>query len=663
MKKNVKRIGQCGLSAALIMSLVLGNSPMVDAKKISKMESVYVTAGADGTTGSVTVSDWLKGSGEGKGVLKDQSNLTDIKNVKGEESFTQTGSDIQWNLNGNDIYYQGKTTEELPVDMKVTYKLDGEEIQAKDLLGKSGKVEIHVSYTNKSKQKKDVDGKKIEIYTPFVMITGMILSSDVFHNIEVDHGRVINDGSNNIVVGLGVPGMGESLDLEEEAAKKIPEEFTVTADAKDFSMGNTFTFASPNLLNEMDLDEVEQLEELEEKLDDLTAAAEKLVDGSHDLMDNMELFSDKMGELKKSVATFKKNGVDKLADGIATLAKGAPELGKGVKEYTAGVNQFAKGTVAYVDGAKQITDGCSTLYGKVKDIPEQMKTFETGLKTYTAGVDKMGTKENVEKMKAGAKAVADGIGTINTNLATLEKTYDTSSQLIEGLKASGADATLVAQLEAVLNGQKAAIQKLQAGTSDTSELKQGAITVSGSVNTIMDGLGQLSSSSSQLTTATSQLSEGMPELVAGVKTLKEGGEKLSKNNSTLKSSSQKIVKASKKLNKSVKKVKSGVNTLNKGGKSLKKASSQLVSGVNKLSSASDKLSNGSEKLADGMGKFNEDAIMKLNTSYEDKVKSMQNRLKAIAEAGKDYKSFTGTSGNMDGEVKFIIETDSIEKDD
>lgn len=663
MKKNVKRIGQCAMSAALIMSLVLGSSPLVEAKKVSKQESVYVNVGADGSVSKITVSDWLKGSGEVKGALKDQSNLTDITNVKGQETFTQNGTDVQWNTSGKDIYYQGKTTEELPIDMKVTYKLDGKEIDAKDILGKSGKVEIHVSYTNKSKQTKTIDGKKTTIYTPFVMVTGMILSSDVFSNIEIDHGRVINDGSNNIVVGLGVPGMKESLELEDDAAEKIPEEFTITADAKDFSLGNTFTFGSPNLLNELNLDEIDQLDELEEKLDDLTEAAGKLVDGSDELVDNMELFADKMGELKDSVKKFKKDGVDKLSEGIGTLAKGAPELARGVNDYTTGVTQFANGTVAYVDGAKQITDGCTSLYGKVKDLPTQMKTFETGLKTYTSGVDKMGTKENVAQLKSGAKAVSDGITSINTNLAALEQTYDTTSQLLQGLKASGADATLIGQLEAVLNGQKAAVQQLKAGTADTSKLKQGASAVSGSVNTIMDGLGQLSANSSQLTTATSQLSKGMPELVAGVKSLKEGGEKLSKNNNTLKTSSKKLVKASKKLNKNVKKVKNGVSTLNKGGKSLKKATNQLVSGVNQLSSASDKLSNGSQKLADGMTKLNNKGIKKITNTYDDSVKGMLNRMKAISKAGKEYKSFTGSSDNMDGEVKFIIETDSIEKDE
>lgn len=663
MKRNIKRMGQCILSAALILSLVLSNSSFIEAKKVSKQESVYVNTGADGTVSQVTVGNWLKGAGQVNGNVTDKSNLTNIKNVKGDETFTQKGDTIEWATNGKDIYYQGESSQELPVDLKISYKLDGKEMDAKEMLGKSGKVEMHVSYTNKSKQTKMIDGKKTTIYAPFVMVTGMILSSDVFDHIEIDNGRVINDGSNNIVVGLGVPGMRNSLHLDGEEAEKIPEEFTVTADVKDFSIGNTFTYGSPSLLNELNLDEIEDLDELEDKLDELTEAAGKLVDGSDKLAENMDLFADKMGELKTSVHKLKNNGVDELAKGIGKLAKGSPELVKGVNEYTTGVTSFAKGTSAYVDGAKQMTDGCSQLYTKVKDMPGQISSFDNGLKTYTGNVDKMGKKENVEKLKGGAKAVSDGITTLNTSLTELEKSYATTDQLLQGLKASGADATLTAQLEAVLTAQKESIQKLKAGTSTESELKKGASAVSTNVNTVMDGLSQLSGKSSELTEASTKLNTSVPELVQGAKTLKEGGEKLAKNNTTLKTSSNKLVKASKKMKKSVTTVNQGVKKLNKGGKSLQKATSKLVTGVDKLNTASKKLQEGSETLADGVSEFNDKGVSKLSDAYEKNMKGLLERVKAVCEVGKDYKSFSGAAAGMEGEVKFVIETEGIEKED
>ena len=649
MNKKLKKTLQCTMCAVLSLGMVVCNSSFVEAKKIKKQESVYVNAAADGSVSKITVSDWLKGANETTGTINDISDLKNISNVKGDETFKQNGKDVDWSGAGKDIYYQGESDEKLPVDMKITYKLDGKEIAAKDMLGKSGKVEIHVAYTNKSSRKKKIDGKETTIYTPFVMVTAMVLSSDHFENVEVDNARVVNDGDNQMIIGMGVPGMAENLDLSDDMADKIPSDFTVTADTKDFTIGNTFTYGSASLLNDLDLDDVDELDDLEEKLNDLTDASDKLVDGSDDLYDNLKLFDSKMGELNTSVKKFQKEGVNQLANGISTLAKGAPTLVKGVTDYA--------------NGAAKITNGCALLYKSVKDIPTQIQSFDTGLKTYTGSVDKLGSKQNVTALKSGAKAVSDGVTSLNTNLASLEKTYETTDLLLKKLKATGADATTVATLEQVLAGQKQAIQAMKQATSTTGDLKVGAEKVSGSVATVMDSLDKLSANSSTLTEASTKLKTSMPTLVSSVKTLKEGGDTLAKNNKKLKSASKKLVKSGKTLKKSIKTVGSGVKKLDKGSKSLKSAAGKLSTGVGKLDTASGKLKDGSKKLADGMSEFNKDGIEKINDTYEDDVKGLIDRLKAVCEVGKDYKSFSGIHGSMNGEVKFVIETAAIEKED
>ena len=657
MNKKLKKTLQCTMCAVLSFGMVVCNSSFVEAKKIKKQESVYVNAAADGSVSKITVSDWLKGANETTGTINDISDLKNISNVKGDETFKQNGKDVDWSGAGKDIYYQGESDEKLPVDMKITYKLDGKEIAAKDMLGKSGKVEIHVTYTNKSSRKKKIDGKETTIYTPFVMVTAMVLSSDHFENVEVDNARIVNDGDNQMIIGMGVPGMAENLDLSDDMADKIPSGFTVTADTKDFTIGNTFTYGSASLLNDLDLDDVDELDDLEEKLNDLTDASDKLVDGSDDLYDS------KMGELNTSVKKFQKEGVNRLANGISTLAKGAPTLVKGVTDYANGVTTFAKGTTSYVDGAAKITNGCALLYKSVKDIPTQIQSFDTGLKTYTGSVDKLGSKQNVTALKSGAKAVSDGVTSLNTNLVSLEKTYETTDLLLKKLKATGADATTVATLEQVLAGQKQAIQAMKQATSTTGDLKVGAEKVSGSVATVMDSLDKLSANSSTLTEASTKLKTSMPTLVSSVKTLKEGGDTLAKNNKKLKGASKKLVKSGKTLKKSIKTVGSGVKKLDKGSKSLKSAAGKLSTGVGKLDTASGKLKDGSKKLADGMSEFNKDGIEKINDTYEDDVKGLIDRLKAVCEVGKDYKSFSGLHGSMNGEVKFVIETAAIEKED
>lgn len=667
-KKNGKRMGRTVISGALILGMVLGNTTYTEAKKVSKQESVYATAGADGAVTQITVADWLQDSGLTDGTLKDSSDLTDITNVKGDEKFSQAGNSVEWSTAGQDIYYQGKTTKELPVSVEIRYTLDGEEMTAQELLGKSGKMEMHVTYKNMSKQTKKIGGEKRTIYTPFVMVTGMILSSDNFSDVEIDNGRVINDGSNQIVVGYGVPGLAESLGVEDGTAEEIPEEFTIKAETTDFSMGNTFTFGSPSLLNDIDLDDVEELDDLEEKLEDLTDATDELLDGSDELAENMAKYNDKMGDLKESIRKYDKEGIQKLTKGIRTLAKGGSKLVNGVNDYTSGVVTLSKGTKSYIAGADKIAKGNSDLYGAVKGLPAQIKTFDTGLNTYTASVDKMGTEENVTKLKGGAKAVSDGITTINENVKKLKGLQEQEKQLVAGLKAQLAaagvdDTTVVDTLEKVITGESQYIAGLEQGTDSDSTLKKGADTVSASVATVMDGLNTLSKNSATLTKASGELNKQVPVLVSSIRSLKEGGETLTANDKKLTKGADQLIKASRTMKKSAVKLNNGVKTLNKGGKSLGRSTKKLASGIRQLETASGKLSDGAGTLADGVSKFSKEGIQKLNEVYEDDFKTLLDRLRAIVDAGRDYNNFSGIGKGMDGDVKFIIETEAVKKED
>ena len=220
MNKNRKIKRSLTTSLAVGMSVMMGAVPVyaagsTDTQDVYKEETVYVNADATGNSDEVTVSDWLKNSGSVSGNLTDESILKEIKNVKGDETFTENGDQLTWNTAGEDIYYQGTTDKELPVSVKLTYFLDGKEVKPDELKGKSGHLKIQVQYTNNEKKTVTVDGKEEEVYTPFVMMTGMILPNETFSNVTIDNGKVISDGSRNIVVGFGMPGLKDSLDLDE----------------------------------------------------------------------------------------------------------------------------------------------------------------------------------------------------------------------------------------------------------------------------------------------------------------------------------------------------------------------------------------------------------------------------------------------------------------
>ena len=249
MNRNRKKAAAATLAAG--MAVVLGAGTVMAAAStgdngLQKEETVYVNTTAGGEVTDVTVSDWLKNSGDSSNSeVKDASDLQDIKNVKGDETFTQNGNDLTWSTDGKDIYYQGKTEKNLPVSVGIKYYMDGTEVSPEALAGKTGHLKMEVTYTNTSKTTKTVNGKKTDIYSPFVMVTGMILSTDNFSNVTVDNGKVISDGSRNVVVGFGMPGMKESLDMSSDIADEvnIPEGFTVEADVTDCEMNSTFTVA------------------------------------------------------------------------------------------------------------------------------------------------------------------------------------------------------------------------------------------------------------------------------------------------------------------------------------------------------------------------------------------------------------------------------------
>lgn len=655
--RKLNRISKTVISGLLVTSLVVSNGAYANAQKISKDESVYVNADESGATTKITVSNWLKNAGI-NGMINDESDLKDIQNVKGDETFTQNGDDVQWSAGSNDIYYQGTTDKELPVGVEIKYELDGKEIAAKDLLGQSGKLKITVSYTNKSKSTQTINGEKQEMYTPFVMATGIILPDDKFSNVEVDDGKIINEGSNNIVVGFGMPGMAESLDLDEDAADKLPEGFTVTADVTDFSIGNTITFASPSILSDLELDDIDDLDDLENKL-------EKLVDSSEDLVDGSKKLSNKMGELEDKFDDYQ-DGEKSLNKGIKDLVNGGTTLKKGVKDYTNGVDTLAKGTQSYVNGAKQITDGNQKLYEAVKDMPSSYKEFSDGLQAYTKGVDTLADTKTAKQLTDGADAVTAGIGTLNENLGKLESSYDNYKLLANGLKAQAAQisdptqkATILAyvqKLEELYQGQKASVGALVSATNNKSTLKSGASQVAAGIKKVMTGAQTLSGNSATLRSADQKLTSSIATLTASVKKLSEGSKKLSSNDRKLLAGAKKILKASKSVKSGSDKLINGANKLKKGSNKLHKATGKVADGIGKLS-------DGADDLYEGMDKFDQKGIQKLNNVYEDDIKTLKTRLEKLTDMSKDYTNFSGISKGMDGKVKFVIETAEVKKDD
>ena len=433
MNRNKKILN---VTMAAGMAAVLGTTPVIAAAQeadnaVSKEETVYVNATAEGEVKDITVSDWLKNSGSAEGDVSDVSDLEGIKNVKGDESFTQDGDKVTWSTDSSDIYYQGTSNKELPVDMKIKYYLDDQEITPDELAGKSGHLRMEVSYTNKSKKTVKVDDKDVEVYSPFVMVTGMILSSDNFSNVTIDNGKVISDGDKEMVVGVAVPGLKASLDLSDDLSDKIdiPEGFTMEADVTDCSMENTFTMAVTDLLSSLNLDESDDLDDLQDSLDELDDAAVKLVDGSKDLYDGTKELYDGTKDLKDGTsqlydgATDLDDGAKELADGTDTLYDGTKELDDGAKTLNTGAGELYDGTSQLYSGTKTLYDGTRTLYGGASTLASSYNEFDAGVASAKSGASKLNS--GAKSLQSGIAQYTSGVGSLASGVNSYTKGVDT----------------------------------------------------------------------------------------------------------------------------------------------------------------------------------------------------------------------------------------------
>lgn len=312
-----------------------------------KDETVYVLSKADGTANKVIVSDWLHNS-KGSDVLHDHSNLSNIENVKGEETFKQNkDGSLLWEAKGNDIYYQGTTKEKPPVELHVTYTLDGKEISPAKLAGKSGRVTIRFDYDNTQFENVTVNGKAQRVYVPFTVLTGLMLDTERFSNVEVTNGKMENMGETMAVVGLAFPGMQENLQLK-TADLEIPTFVEVSADVEDFKLDTTMTLVTADLLKNLDTGKLD--------LGDLSASADQLEDAMHQLMD----------------------GSDQLYDGLYTLLEQSQILVSGLEQLSLGAQKLQNGTEAMDGGVAALHNGAQQLYDGLTTLDSNSATLNEG---------------------------------------------------------------------------------------------------------------------------------------------------------------------------------------------------------------------------------------------------------------------------------------------
>lgn len=647
-----------------------------------KEETVYVLANADGTARKIIVSDWLKNPG-GETSLGDYTDLSDVSCVKGDASYTM-GSDGAriWDAQSGDVYYQGTSDRQLPVEVTVRYTLDGQPISAEDLVGKSGKVAIRYDYQNTLTTEATINGKTETIHVPFAVLTGMILGNDHFRNIEVTNGKLVNDGDHTVVAGVALPGLSDDLDLDREKLN-LPEYVEITADAEDFTLSNTVTLASSSLFGSVDVDDASGLDDLTDALSQLTDAMTQLMDGSSALYDGLNTLLDKSGDLI--------SGIDQLAAGSAQLSAGASSLKDGASTLASGASSLKDGASQLKSGLDTLTANNDTLNAGARQVFESLLSMaNTQLKSAGLSVETL-TIENYGKVLDGVLASldSDAVWKLAYNTASdqvtaavyAKKDYIRSqvSQVVEGqvlagvLQASGTGLTVEQYQTAVAAGQipaetqaaitaavsqqmaSEAIQaQIDAATSqqidqliqqnlNSSEVQS---QIDAAINKAAAGENSIAALKAQLDSY-NQFYQGLKTYTAGVASADAGAARLDTGAAALKEGAGQLSDGASSL-------KEGADALNSGILALKDGSAALVDGVTQLR-------DGAMQLSDGLKEFNEKGVQKLTDAVSGDLGALTERIRAISDAAKAYQSYGGIAGGMDGKVNFIYRTDAIEK--
>ncbi len=592
-------------SAALALTLAAGCAmPAFAAGKssFSKSETVYAVMNGDGSIKSTTVSEHLY-SASGLANVTDKTTLTDIQNTESDAEFTQNGEELVWNTNDTDVYYKGNTDKALPIDVKVTYALDGQEAALEDIIGKSGHLTVTVNLKNNETGTVNVNGKDRTIVTPLITAVGVILGGDAA-NVTAEHGMIESAAKSSVAAFVTLPGVKDSLsgllpDEVDSIEDYLQDTVTVEADVEDFTCPQVMVACATSTaaLGTDNVFDLSSINDLTDGINQLNDAMSQLMDGASQLVDGTSQLA---------------GGVLALLDGANTLNNGAAALDDGLGQLTNGLDTLSANNAALNAGAQQVADGV---------LASANKTLKEG-----GLIDEDMTWSNYE-------AVIDNILTMNdkTLAAGRKKMVRTIWEQEPSFKDSQLDLALYLSATKTNHDLEAALKLMQ--NFDAS---------------MLTGALEMVTNADAKNTAKAELKYQVENSqdMADVRALK-----------TSLSQIQFFVS-------SVNQYTAGVQTAADGAHSAKDGSAQLAAGtktlydgVNTLNTGAGQLNDGAGQLNDGLNQFNEEGISKLTGALDqDQLHGLKTVLDEMTDRLNDYTSFAGAPDDAESSVKFVYKT-------
>ena len=652
-----KKVGVKIISSVLLGTMCFYTMPVFAN---TKEEVVYSKLKNDGTNYSTVVSERITNTDNSE-LINDISELLNIENTNGDETFEQNGTNVVWKANGKDIQYQGTIDKDEPITCKVKYELNGKEVEAKDIVGKSGNVKVTLTYTNNDAHTVKVNGKYEKMYTPFIVVAGTVIDNN-FKNVNITNGKIIDNGNKKMAIAMCFPGLQESLGISKDKID-IPNTIELTMDAEDFEMNNIISYATPKLVSEVDLD-------MFDNLDDIYAQANKLQDASNQLVEGTDKLNE--GALKLN------EGAEKLNKGANDALNGSKLIASKVKLSTSSLtsdnsdalkkeqiaaigNAAATKAVAYVNGQKALVDAKATAGVDEKStlIKEQAVASAKQIAKQTALATALEVKKQAST-EAESQIVATAAQTAETTAENVFMEIKVPELMATGLTKEQATSALAnnetlakikasAKETATKNAQtklaEAAKTPVTLTESEESEIKAKADAGIEAKKATIEATGL--ASAKQIATQTAESTATTVAQMVGTQV-----------GQTVASEVANQVKTA-----ALTKVASSMTELVGGLDQLTDGLQQLSDGTSQLSNGSKELTAGTEVLAEGMKKFDTEGIKKITNLINGDVKNLDGRLAALKDLANEYKSFAGINEDDEGTVSFITTIDSIKKED
>ena len=585
-----------------------------------KEETVHVSADATGKPDEISVEATLENPTQ-SAQIRDVTNLLDVENKQGDERYAYgdevTDSSgvrtIYWENLGEDVTYEGKSEKTLPVQVNISYYLDGNSISPEALAGKSGQVRICFEYKNQETREVVIDGTRISTHVPFAAISMVSFPKEHFKNISVENGKIMTIGEQQMIVGYAFPGLKSSLKLKDlEATKEIdvPDHVEITADVTDFSLDYTATIITNGLLAEADLKQLDDAKDLADGMEELMDASGKLTDGMQELSDGSKTFA---------------GYLDTYTDGVTALNDGLEELSKGSSQMDESLSEAAKELKAKLDE-------WDTTVGKMQ--AAMAGSTSDGVKSRL-----MQDTANLQKSLQSASEALSGIDWESYDASSVvQKAKDTAAT-------AAADAIGSAEIEGLTDEQKEALKEAIRTEIDSAEYDVSA----GAVDTAMK---QTDQALDDLSDAAASFS-GLQESLSAMTGVAGDAEQENPFSSMLAEiDTDELRTMIDQFSAGMHELSVGADTIREGAKTLAESGSELTEGY-------EKITDGEEALLDGMKAFDKDGIGKLSELAGDDLTDMISRVQALQKADQEYTNFSGLTDGTKGSVRFIIETEKI----